>query len=122
MLDQIQKDENDWERSRADVPFSENDSISKSTSFIPPNLPSVPKIHKKLANMSDFSGYLVDSSCSTDLSIGRYFSNRCGDLQDMIPSKSPTKRHVPIPLFSSSIQHGKFSDCKCIQIFEIIRH
>lgn len=109
MLDQIQKDENDWERSRADVPFMENGSFSESTSSARlPNHLNVPKMHRQLANMSDFSGYLVDNSVNDDLSIGRYFSNRCGDLQDMIPTKSPTKRHAPIPLFSSSIQQGKF--------------
>lgn len=102
MLDQISKDEKDWEKSRADLPFTECDSISQPKSLAPHKL--ISKLHGKLTNMSDFSGYLVDGASCNDLSIGRYFSNRCEDLQDIIPNKSPTKKHEPISLFSNQFQ------------------
>lgn len=108
MLEQIQNDEDEWERSRADIPIGERSSLSKSSSSMGSHL-KLPKMHGKLANMTEFSGFLVDStSDSTDMSIGRYFSNRCQDLQEMIPTKSPTKKHTPVALVSTSFQQGLF--------------
>lgn len=109
MLEQIQNDEDDWERSRADIPIIENDSLAESSKSMVSSHLHVPKMHGKLTNMTEFSGFLIDSaSDSTDMSIGRYFSNRCQDLQAMIPTKSPTKKHTPVALLSTSFQQGEF--------------
>lgn len=94
MQDQLKKDEKAWDHEYADIP-----SVSQLTSMI--SNESVSKMHGKMANLSDFPGYsCVSNSCSsTDFSIGRFFSNRCVELQDVLPTKSPRKdNHKPMSL------------------------
>lgn len=93
MQEQLKNDEKEWAQEYADIP-----SMSTSTS-IASNDVVLPKEHRKLTNMSDFSGYLsVSNSDPTELSIGRFFLNRCQELHDFLP-KSPMKNnHKPMPL------------------------
>lgn len=105
MLDQLQEDERKWEQEHADIPPIEtvSTSSSSSSSFVSHKLLS--KMHGKLTNMSDFSGFLCygnSDSAGDDMSIGGFFKNRCQDLQEMITSKSPTK-HIPMALISNSL-------------------
>lgn len=97
MHEQLKKDEKEWDQEYADIP-----SMSESTSIVSNNL-VLPKVHGKLTNMSDFSGYLsVSNSDPTELSIGRYFLNRCQELHDFLP-KSPMKNnHKPVSLIPSN--------------------
>lgn len=108
MHEQLYQDEKEWEQERCDIPQTNRDSMSVSEATSSKKPP--PKLHAKLADMTDFSmAYLGDSiSSTTDMSIGRFFSNRCPyAVRDMIPAKSPTK-HIPIALVSNSIQSGLF--------------
>lgn len=97
MQEQLKKDEKDWDCEYAEIP-----SVSQSTSIV--SNKGLLKAHGKLTNMSDFSGILsVTNSESTDSSIGRYFLNRCLDLKDILPTKTPTKHHhTPMSLIPSS--------------------
>lgn len=110
MHDQLNQDEKDWEQECCDIPQTNRNSMSVSEASS--SKKPAPKLHAKLAaDMTDFSmAYFGDSiSSTTDMSIGRFFSNRCPyAVRDMIPAKSPTK-HVPIALVSNSIQSGLFS-------------
>lgn len=100
MQEQLKKDEKEWDHEYADIP-----SVSRLPSIVSSEL--LPKVHGKLTNMSDFSGYLcVSNSDPTELSIGRYFLNRCQELQDVLPSKSPTKNnHKPMSLIPPNTTH-----------------
>lgn len=103
MLDQLKEDERNWEQEHADIPPMDAMPTSPSSSIVSHKLLS--KMHGKLTNMSDFSGFLCfgnSDSTSDELSIGGFFKNRCQDLQEMITSKSPTK-HIPTPLISNSL-------------------
>lgn len=106
MHEQLNKDERSWAQEYADIPQSNNDSMSMTDTVSK----TLPKLHAKLANMTDFSmAYLGDSlSGNTDMSIGRYFSNRCQDIREMIPTRSPTK-HIPMALVPNPGQSGQFS-------------
>lgn len=99
MHDRLLKDEHEWEQEHADIPTLDNQP-SASVSIV--SQQSMPKVREKLTNMTDFSGILcTDSSYCTDMSINRFFSNRCLDLHEILPNKSPTK-HVPISLIPNS--------------------
>lgn len=109
MHDQLLKDENEWEQEFADIPNNQPAAPVPDMSQR-----SVPKFHGKLANMTDFSGFLCADSPtddSTDMSIGRYFLNRCQDLREIITATSPTK-HVPVSLVTNSTEAGWFSNEK----------
>lgn len=95
MHEQLRKDEKEWDREYADIP-----SVSQLPSIGSNEADCIPKVHGKLTNMTDFSGYLcVSNSDPTELSIGRYFLNRCQELQDVLPTRSPTKNnHKPMSL------------------------
>lgn len=101
MQDQLKKDEKDWDHEYADIP-----SVSQLTSIL--SNESVSKMNGKLANISDFPGYscVSNSYSSTDFSIGRFFSNRCVELQDVLPTKSPKKiNHKPMSLIPPNNTH-----------------
>lgn len=118
MQEQLKRDEKDWEQEYADIPQMDSDTMSAPALEPAAQVPSSSsdisqqriKMHGHLANVTDFSvAYLCDSSSvNTDMSIGRYFSNRCQDVREMIPTRSPTK-HNPIALVSNSMQEGLFS-------------
>lgn len=105
MQDQLKKDEKEWDQEYADIPNMHSDTMSMTASETSHKQP--PRMHGRLANMTDFSmAYVGDSiSGNTDTSIGRYFSNRCQDIREIIPNSSPTK-HIPIALVSNSYQTG----------------
>ncbi|XP_055315088.1 uncharacterized protein LOC129575454 isoform X2 [Sitodiplosis mosellana] len=98
--EQMDKDEKSWEQEHAIIPQMSVDSISE-LDVSPKTLPK----QKKLVNLPDFSmAYLGDSlSGNSDMSMGRFFLNRCGDIREMISAKSPTK-HIPVALVANSTQ------------------
>lgn len=110
LVDQLAKDEHAWEQEFAPIPQMECKDFSMATADTSrkPSLP--PKFHGKLTSLTDFSvAYLADSiSGNTDISIGRFFQNRCGDLRDMIPENSPKKfkDHVPMALVEKPAESG----------------
>lgn len=105
MQEQLKNDEKDWDHEYADIP-----SVSQITSIV--SNESVSRPNGKFANISDFPGYscVSNSYSSTDFSIGRFFSNRCVELQDVLPAKSPTKSNYKpmslIPPNSTQSQIG----------------
>lgn len=103
MSEQLKEDERKWEQEFADIPQMNGESMSVSETSHRP----VPKLHAKLANMTDFSlAYMGESiSSNTDMSIGRYFSNRCQDIREMIPTSSPRK-HKPTALVGNPVPLG----------------
>ncbi|XP_031620090.1 uncharacterized protein LOC116338772 isoform X2 [Contarinia nasturtii] len=108
MHDQLNKDEKEWEQEFADIPQMNGVSMSMSMSSSVSD-EKFAKPHGKLTNMTDFSvAYLGETTIQKDLSIGRFFQNRCQDLTEMIPAKSP-KKHTPIALVSNSMQSASSS-------------
>lgn len=105
----MNRDERSWEQVYADIPQLDYNEPSMSTATDTSRL-QMPKPKGRLASFTDFSvAYLADSisGSNTDVSIGRFFQNRCGDLREIIPKTSP-ERHVPVPLVSKSFQSGLF--------------
>lgn len=102
--EQMDKDEKSWEQECAIIPQMSGDSISVTNV----SQSALPK-QKKLVNLPDFSmAYLGDSlSVSSDMSMGRFFLNRCDDIRQIISAKSPTK-HVPVAIIANSTQSGEF--------------
>ena len=102
--EQMDKDEKSWEQECAVIPQMSVGSFSVANV----SQSALPK-QKKLVNLPDFSmAYLGDSlSGSSDMSMGRFFQNRCGDIRQIISAKSPTK-HVPVAIVANSTQSGKF--------------
>lgn len=104
MHDQLNKDEKDWDNEYAPIPDAPSMSQSKSSVWNEFCL----KPHDNIANMSDFSGLSrYGQSGSTDFSIGRFFSNRCQEL-DFLPSESLTKSsHKPMALIPPQSPSGR---------------
>lgn len=100
MHDQLNQDEKEWEQEYADIP--QMDSVSMSSMFEDKSA----KPHGKLTDVTDFSvAYLGESIVQKEVSIGRFFQNRCQDLTEMIPATTP-KRHTPVALVTDSMKCG----------------
>lgn len=100
--EQMDKDEKSWEQECAAIPQTSVNSISMANE----SQSAYPK-QKKLVNLPDFSmAYLGDSlSGNSDMSMGRFFLNRCDDIRQILSAKSPTK-HVPVAIIANSTQSG----------------
>lgn len=100
----IQRDEREWENEFADLPAKTDSIASSERSATSLRLPQ-----SRLINLTEFSGYLAEHKTSetSDMSLGNFFSKRCEDLHRMIPNKSPTKQHKPVPLILCDDYSGK---------------
>lgn len=112
MQEMLLRDEKEWQTEFADIP-SQN-----STTDEPPKILSTEKEShiflkpSNRVNYSEFSGILQDDNDDTDqstssMSIGRYFADRCVDIRELIPNRSPTKLHA-VALLSNSHRSGNF--------------
>lgn len=103
------QDEKDWEIEYATIPELHKDPPKKVS---PVYAGAVRKNPGKMVNLTEFSGFLGESSrmgTESDVSIGRYFSKRCEDVREMIQNNSPTKKFTrPIGLLTDSYRSGKF--------------
>lgn len=108
MVEQLVKDEHSWEQEFAEIPQAKYKDLSMTTANTSRKPP--PKQFGKLTSLTDFSvAYLADSiSGNTDISIGRFFQNRCGDLREIIPenNQKKSKEHVPMALVQTSFKLG----------------
>lgn len=106
MHEQLNKDENEWDNEYAAIPNAPSMSQSKSSVWNEFGL----KPQDNMANMSDFSGLSrYGNSGSTDFSIGRFFSNRCQEL-DFLPAENLTKNsHQPMSLIPPQSPSGSIS-------------
>lgn len=116
--DQIQQrldqDEKAWQDEMGILP-AESDRPKTSTASSAKSSNAEAKRGGKLVNLTEFSGYLADSNVArnnmsdfSSMSLGAYFGNRCEDVREMIPNRSPTKQH-PIGLLDSYRTGSEYS-------------
>lgn len=116
--DQIQQrldqDEKEWQNDFGILP-AESDQPKSSTTPSAKSSNAEAKMGAKLVNLTEFSGYLADSNVArnnlsdfSSMSLGQYFGNRCEDVREMIPNRSPTKQH-PIGLLDSYRTGSEYS-------------
>lgn len=60
----------------------------------------------KYLNLTEFSGIVGDNG-RENMSMGNFFSNRCEDVREIIPTKSPTKRSKAVALLESGQESGR---------------
>lgn len=96
MQSKLIEDERQWENEFGILP-ADSERSSKSTM-------SSSRPGAKQLNLTEFSGYIGEPSRDTgasNMSMGNFFSNRCEDVRQMIPTLSPQKLLKPIGLIGS---------------------
>lgn len=113
MQDKLWQDEREWQNEFGILP-SGIDRYGKMLTSTAKVSNAESKNGGKLVNLTEFSGYLAGNNtanCST-MSLGQYFSKRCEDIREIIPSKSPTKT-IPIALLGDSYRSGSEYNSSC---------
>lgn len=107
----MNQDEKEWQDEFGILP-AETERFSTVITSTAKMRHAEPKVSGKLINLTEFSGYLADNNLAdnnlanfSNMSLGQYFGKRCGDVREMIPSRSPTK-HKPIALLGDSYRTG----------------
>lgn len=105
MEKQLIQDEREWQNEFGILPPESDHPVITSTAK---TSNTDRKMGGKLVNLTEFSGFLAENNSAADfstMSLGKYFGNRCQDVHEMIPGRSPTKQK-PIALLGDSYRSG----------------